>query len=403
MSSGNVCAEQTGGDADCSNETTILNGAADLMADRPRQPASTTTRASGADLSHPPVLHWTVYGPDSIPNGFEALEDEWNALLARSRFNTVFLTYEWQTTWWDYLGTGDLWIVAMHHPETRELVGIVPLYLAVSEKGKWAGRRKLNLVGCIEVSDYLDVIAAKGWEHAVFATLRAWLCSHEAPDWEVLDLCNLPEDSLTYTALPPLFEEAGLEVNISREDVAPQFKLPLRYETYLQEQVDKKQRHEIRRKQRRAERETEVGFYVVDDSHNLTAEMDDFAALQRASREDKAEFMTPEMRRFFNAMAQRMYDAGYLRLLFLTLNGEKAAALLIFDYNNRFLLYNSGYDPDAHAHLSPGWVLLAYSIQYAIALGTKVFDFMQGDEEYKYRFGSEDYDVMRVIVDRQTA
>ena len=27
-----------------------------------------------------------------------------------------------------------------------------------------------------------------------------------------------------------------------------------------------------------------------------------------------------------------------------------------------------------------------------------VFDFMQGDEEYKYRFGAHDYKVMRVII-----
>jgi CelD/BcsL family acetyltransferase involved in cellulose biosynthesis len=169
----------------------------------------------------------------------------------------------------------------------------------------------------------------------------------------------------------------------------------------LQEQVDKKQRHEIRRKQRRAERETVVRFAFVGAQDNLIAEMDDFAALQRASREDKAEFMTPEMRRFFTAMAQRMQAAGWLRLCFLSIDGEKAASLLSFEYNRRFLLYNSGYDPDAHAHLSPGWVLLAYTIQYAIAVGCRVFDFMQGDEEYKYRFGSEDYKVMRVLVSRR--
>jgi CelD/BcsL family acetyltransferase involved in cellulose biosynthesis len=74
---------------------------------------------------------------------------------------------------------------------------------------------------------------------------------------------------------------------------------------------------------------------------------------------------------------------------------------LSFEYNRRFLLYNSGFDPDAYSHLSPGWVLLAYTIQYAIAVGCKVFDFMQGDEEYKYRFGSDDYAVMRVIVSRR--
>jgi CelD/BcsL family acetyltransferase involved in cellulose biosynthesis len=197
-------------------------------------------------------------------------------------------------------------------------------------------------------------------------------------------------------------DPAAFQVEVKQEDTAPQFVLPLRYEEYLQEQVEKKQRHEIRRKQRRAERETAVDFYYVGAQHNLVAEVDDFVALQQASREDKAQFMTPEMRHFFGVMAQRMHDAGWLRLCFLTLNGEKAATLLGFEYNRRYLLYNSGYDPEAYPHLSPGWVLLAYAIQYAIAVGDHLFDFMQGDEEYKYRFGSQDYAVMRVLISRIT-
>jgi len=190
-------------------------------------------------------------------------------------------------------------------------------------------------------------------------------------------------------------------VEIKQEDVAPQFSLPLRYETYLQEQVEKKQRHEIRRKQRRVERETQSTFYYVGPQDNLVAEIDDFVALQQASRADKAQFMTPEMRHFFGTMAQRMQDAGWLRLCFLTINGEKTAALLGFEYNRRYLLYNSGFDPEAYPQLSPGWVLVAYAIQYAIAVGDEVFDFMQGNEEYKYRFGSQDYAVMRVLVSRK--
>jgi hypothetical protein len=35
-------------------------------------------------------------------------------------------------------------------------------------------------------------------------------------------------------------------------------------------------------------------------------------------------------------------------------------------------------------------------------VGNKVFDFMQGNEEYKYRFGSQDYAVMRVLVSRNS-
>lgn len=100
-----------------------------------------------------------------------------------------------------------------------------------------------------------------------------------------------------------------------------------------------------------------------------------------------------------------MQAGGRLRLFFLTINGEKAAALFAFEFDRRLWLYNSGYDPEAHAQLSPGWVLLAYVIQYAIAGGCPpvFFYFMQGNEEYKYRFGSHDYKVMRVIVRKPAA
>ena len=347
-------------------------------------------------LTSPKELQLTVYEPHGSTNGFEALRDEWNGLLRRSRANTIFLTYEWQTTWWDNLGEGDLWILAFRKAENGELVGIVPLYLVQSAEG----RRQFTLVGCIEVSDYLDVIVEIGWETPVYSTLIGWLDSDEAPAWDIVDLCNLPEESLTYRSLPSIAAASGHEVSVKQEDVAPQFHLPADYESYLQETVDKKQRHEIRRKQRRAERETRVGFHLVDDSQVLAAEVEDFIALQRASREDKADFMTAEMRHFFYAAALRMQEAGFLRLFFLTLDGEKAATLLAFEYDRKFLLYNSGYDPEAHAHLSPGWVLLAYAIQYAIVAGCQLFDFMQGDEGYKYRFGSRDYKVMRVIIER---
>jgi CelD/BcsL family acetyltransferase involved in cellulose biosynthesis len=350
------------------------------------------------------ALRLSVYGPDAHPNGFEALASEWNTLLRDSTSNTLFLTLEWQRTWWQHLGEGDLWILAWRQADTGALVGITPFYRITFGEGagpELAGKRQLNIVGCIEVSDYLDLIIADGWEETVYPALIRWLHSDAAPEWEILDLCNLPERSPTHTVLPQRLQEAGLTVRVFQEDVAPQFPLPFHFEEYLTSQVDKKQRHEIRRKMRRAEREALVGFQMVGPGHSLEAEVDDFIALQRASRTDKSEFMTPQMRHFFHAAARTLYDAGWLRLCFLTLNGEKAAALFAFEYDGHFMLYNSGYDPDAHAHLSPGWVILAYAIQYATATGCHRFDFMQGNEAYKYHFGSIDSPVMRVIAQRQ--
>jgi len=343
------------------------------------------------------ALSLTVYPPTSGTQGFDALADEWNPLVRRSRFNTIFLTHEWQTTWWHYLGEGELWILAFRDAANGKLVGIAPLYRITLADGENAGKRQFNIVGCINVSDYLDLIVEEGREGEVYARLLEWLHSVDAPEWEILDLCNLPEVSRTWQEIPALLAARGLAVRTFEEDVAPQFALPFHYETYLQEQVEKKQRHEIRRKQRRAERECLLEFHISGVKDALEAEMDDFIALQRASRADKAEFMTSEMRRFFIGMAGVMQKAGWLRLCFLSMNGERVASLLAFEYDRKFLLYNSGYDPDSFAQLSPGWTILSYAIQYAIAVGCRLFDFMQGNEEYKYRFGAKDYRVMRVI------
>lgn len=362
--------------------------------------AATTAADAAATSLRDATITTTAFGPTASPSGFALLAGEWNNLVRRSRFNNFFSTHEWQTTWWEHLGEGELWILAFRRADTGALVGLAPLYLLTMTGEAEAGRRQFNLVGCIEVSDYLDLIIEEGWEAPVYRAFYAWLAGPEAPPWDTLDLCNLPEVSQTYHELPVVLANAGLDVEVFQEDTAPQFSLPLRFEEYLQHQVDKKQRHEIRRKQRRAEREVAVDFILVDQRHTIEAEVDDFVALQRASRADKADFMTPAMRRFFLAVARRMLEVDRLRLFFLALDGEKAATLFAFEYDRRFWLYNSGYDPDAHAALSPGWVLLAYAIQYAIACGSRVFDFMQGNEEYKYRFGAQDYRVMRIVARR---
>ena len=281
-------------------------------------------------------------------------------------------------------------------------MGIAPFFLHEHKRGKWAGKRSLQLVGCVEVSDFLDMLIAVGWERSVYYCLLNWLQSEDAPAWDYIDLCNLPEESLSYRVLPSIFKRAGLRVEVNQEDVAPHVHLPPRYESYLG-QIDKKQRHEIRRKQRRAERELAVDFKLVQSMDELQEAMDAFLRLQRMSRPDKESFMTPQMERFFRIMAGRMLEAGRLHLSFLSLNGERAAALMAFEYKKELLLYNSGYDTERWAGYSPGWVLLGYVIQHAIARGIEVFDFLQGDEEYKYRFGGHDYKVMRTLIVNEPA
>jgi CelD/BcsL family acetyltransferase involved in cellulose biosynthesis len=338
-------------------------------------------------------MQLTVYRDST---GFRALRDEWNPLLAASRFNTPFLTWEWQSTWWSHLGEGDLFLLAWREDSDR-LAGLAPLYLQTAATGE----SKLTLVGCIEVSDYLDVIAADGRETQVLAALMDWLSGSEAPHWDVVDMCNLPEVSLTHQRLPEMARSQGYGAVVTKEDVCPVIDLPDSWDAYLK-MLGKKQRHEVRRKIRRAEEAGEVSWYIVEDYHDLAAEMDDFIELHRLSRRDKDQFMEPQMQRFFHAAARTMLDSGWLQLSFLQVNGQKAATMLCFDYADSILVYNSGYAPQVYSAISPGIVLLARVIQHAIeGLGRGQFDFLQGDEVYKYRFGAHETHVLRTLITKQ--
>ena len=57
--------------------------------------------------------------------GFDVLRSEWNALLADSWADSLFLTWEWQHVWWRELGAGELRLLAARDDANR-LLGIAP-------------------------------------------------------------------------------------------------------------------------------------------------------------------------------------------------------------------------------------------------------------------------------------
>ncbi|MBI3537348.1 MAG: GNAT family N-acetyltransferase [Chloroflexi bacterium] len=317
---------------------------------------------------------------------FEILEPEWNPLLERSASDTIFLTWEWQTTWWQNLGEGELCLI-IFRDDADALVGIAPLFRK---------ENALALVGCVEVSDYLDLIIARGHEDAVYRALLDVLLSAEFPRWTRLTLCNLPERSAT---LAQFYEQAlarKLRVQVRAEDVAPFLELPATWDAYL-ETLDKKQRHEMRRKLRRIA-QVEHRWRTVNAHENVAAAVENFIALHKKSRPDKNLFMDARMQNFFLAMAERLQARGWLNLAFLEIEGKPAAAIFNFFYREDVLVYNSGYDPENFGAWSPGVVLFAFSLQDAIAARRRRYDFLQGNEEYKYRLGAHDARVLTLEI-----
>lgn len=320
----------------------------------------------------------------------------WNALASASIADTPFARHEYLRQWWTTLGGGewrDAELVLISASEGEELIGIAPLF-----KASHAGRETLLLVGSIEISDYLDLIVRPDDLPRFLASLLDFLDVSPRLKGLPLDWYNLPDASPTLAALGAEAQRRGW---IYREEAfrpTPRIALQGDFEQFLSG-LEKKQRHEIRRKMRRAaENPAPVGFHVVEGDEDLEAETEAFLDLM-AQDANKAEFLKPAMRDHMRAVIRTAYAGNYLWLVSLRINGEHAAAALNFDYKNKIWGYNSGVSRQ-HMELSPGWVLLAHEIQWACEHGRQEFDFMRGNEEYKYRFGAVDRHVLRVSVVR---
>lgn len=330
-----------------------------------------------------------VYNQISL---FDELKPEWNDLLQRSPSNRIFSTWEWNATWWQAFQPGQLWVIACRTDEDR-LVGLAPWFIEDHpDKG-----RVVCPIGGREVTDYLDIIADREYTGEVLGWFARYLLEHR-DEFDLLELCNIPEDSISYQNFPTCLKQHGFSVTITHEDVCPIIHLPGTWDDYLA-MLDKKNRHELRRKMRRAEGvSVDTQWHIVGQSDDVVEKIEIFLKLMAASDPSKAVFLSdPNNVKFFKSIAPVLHERGWLQLIFLIVNNREAAAYLNFDYNDHILVYNSGLYPEEFGHLSPGIVLLANNIQHAIETGHTVFDFLQGDEVYKYRMGAQDTNVYNLV------
>jgi CelD/BcsL family acetyltransferase involved in cellulose biosynthesis len=312
----------------------------------------------------------------------------WNHLVERSRLPAAFSTWQFQTIWHRTFTDGTLHLFAAQDG-AGDWVGLLPLYEADTPDGP-----ALRLVGGIDVADYLDLIAPAGREEEVW---KALLPAVAASRWRRLDLRPVPGASPTAALVPGLAAAGGLACRVEVEDRCPLIELPDSWDTYLGG-LSGKDRHELRRKLRRAETAA-PHVEVARTPAAMAALMDGFLALHRKSKVGKARFMDQRMEAFFRELGTALAGAGFAALWMLWLEGRPVAAVFCLEHAGTIGLYNSGFDPEARG-LSPGVVLIARTIQDAISRGFRRYDFLRGEEPYKYGFGAQPTDVLRVTVER---
>lgn len=335
--------------------------------------------------------------------GLPDLRDEWNRLLDASRAPALCLRWEWLSTWWDVYRDSGMSPRVLLVRDGGRLVGLAPFYLRVEPCSGLSGVRTLRFLGTGEpeheevASEYLDIIAHKGYEGRVARAVWEHLRHREA--WDRLVFNDVLEDSLILTSLRRTLAPAGVGMDLERVGVRYSIRLPATWQEYIA-MLDEGAARRLPYKRRKIERAGRVEYRRVSAPEDLDRAFEELIrlhALRWQAQGREGVFASPRFTEFHRRLARILLPQGMLGLGLLSLDGTNIAAHYNLRYAGTEYFYQGGNDVGRASRYSPGVVAHVRAIESAILDGLGRYDFMKGGTaSYKSEFGCEEtpmYDV----------
>jgi len=293
---------------------------------------------------------------------------DWRGLLASGDSDTVFLTWEWQRTWWEVFGRGKLLLVLAE--QDGRAVACAPLFC---DEGM------VFFVGS-GGSDYLDFVGDVGKGEVLPAMLEA--ARGQAPGFLGFRFYHVPDRSHTGCLLRRAAATTGMICYDEGELPAPALTLA---PDALQQAVHKKSlvRHENYYRR--------TGLLTVQhfsESRAIRPHLEEFFeqhATRWAVTDYPSLFTDPRQREFYVRLMEVAGEAGWLRFTRLDWNARPIAFHYGFCYHGSYMWYKPSFDI-AQAQHSPGEVLIRQLLLAAYAEDAHTFDLGLGDEPFKDRF-----------------
>jgi len=325
------------------------------------------------------------------PEALAALRGDWNALTG----GIPFRSWQWLHTWWEHYGAASfqdrqsLCTLAVY--DGPRLIGVAPFYLAPLPTGGFA----LRLLGSGEVcSDYLSLLCAPPDLTRVATAVADWLTQVDAgelagPSWLRLELENVLADDPAWAELAAQLETRGFSVVRQPGNDCWQLTLDEDWEAY---------KAELSKNLRKAVRLAEQNLFDTGRARLYTSDMASFDQAWRLfvdlhqrrwqSLGEPGCFASATYANFQRAAAQRLLEAGVLRLQWVELDGRPVAIEYQLQSAGVLYGYQSGIEPEA-LDVEPGKLSKIATFRAAIEEGLVGIDYLRGSEEYKRRWRFE--------------
>jgi len=303
---------------------------------------------------------------------------KWEQSISDSIFLTPFDLISWKKIWIDNYGK-----------DFQDSFYFGDNYFAPLMKNKG----EISFISSKDLCDYNNILISEPDISIIQSLIQDIFKDSEI---KKIFLESIPGDSQLFDYFNNLRNE--LKIEIMNEDVSPFLVLPNSWEEYLSS-LRKKHRHELRRKIRRLEETVEFTSGDIYDSDEIYNNLDEFIYLLKISSKEKENFMNENREKFFKELILNLSKENKIIYSYLKVENKTVSSSISFYLNDTRYLYNSGFDPK-YNYLSVGLLNHAFAIQRSISKRFKIFDFMRGNERYKYELGGIDKLIYSITISK---
>lgn len=338
---------------------------------------------------------------------FRALRPAWDEVYKADPEAQIFLSWQWLSDWLEKFRS--VWfILAAKHSETdAEYVAFLPLRMLNNFDKQHGFSNELILAGAA-YSDYTGILSRPEFEAKAVPAFAEYVTGKF--NWARFTMDNLmisdrrrrlflgAFDRLRFTHTPIEYKFPN---DPSDHSICPAIALPADWNEYLGT-LSANNRQKVRRLLRKIDAAEACRITVSDAGNfdeNLTTLLDFWKVKWSASKGDKAQELAE--RNYW--MLARCARNGTLFLPVFWHGDRPVAALatLIDAPKKSLLFFITGRD-ESYVEMPAGYLLHAYSIRYAIAQGFTTYDFLRGNEPYKYLFAPRERRLKAVSVVTKT-
>lgn len=315
--------------------------------------------------------------------GFHALQPFWDVLVDQMATRSPFVRWDWMSLWWEECRKEARLVIGVLRDAEGMPQAIAPLMLA-SEPDS-VRKRLVTLTFLAGFGDAhgerMDLIVPAGQEDELTPQLcRVFKLLQ--PECDNVRLNHLPEESPNRPHLLAVLEEAFSHAGVLNRQICRFINLPASWEDY-EARHGAKWRNSLRRGRRTFAVDHAGMATQAGECSNIAETMKEFRVLHAMQWEEGVSSFTREASwRFHERLAGRWLPQQRAWMPMLEADGKMVAALYGFVEREQFFHFQTGWERSL-AKLSPGKLVIRWTVDCCIQRGLRVLDMLPSDYEYK--------------------